>query len=263
MALGELNSQRSQDRQLAREITALLGTDDLISMALESWKDLVDEFEYDQVAQAPKNYDLVPGLVEVLFCLLPALRAARRGHCSRLARDKAHPSKSNVSIFNSPSTTVSRSYDTQQDTHADERKGVERILEIAAELLAKRDKLATKRSKNAAKYAPGFETERGDLRDYILRRRGGKSMDLENMKRFEIREKQLREVLCRWYDTRFQSKLLTISADYRRQISRDPNVRDKLANLRPGKSKDKHLQIQDDIGHATEVIDFLNPANSS
>ena len=232
-------------------------------MALESWKDLVDEFEYDQVAQAPKNYDLVPGLVEVLFCLLPALRAARRGHCSRLARDKAHPSKSNVSIFNSPSTTVSRSYDTQQDTHADERKGVERILEIAAELLAKRDKLATKRSKNAAKYAPDFENEWGDLRDYILRRRSGKSMDLENMKRFEIREKQLREVLCRWYDTRFQSKLLTISADYRRQISRDPNVRDKLANLRPGKSKDKHLQIQDDIGHATEVIDFLNAANSS
>ncbi len=202
LAHDEHNSQRSQDGQMAKEITALLGTDDLISMALESWKDLVDEFEYDQGAQAPQGYDLVPGLVEVLFCLLPALRAARRGHCSRLARDKAHPSKTNVSTFNSSTTAVSKSFDPQQETHEDERKEVERALEIAAELLARRDKLATKRSKNAEKYAPRFEKERADLRDYFLRRKSGKSMIPEDIKHFEVKEKRLREVLSRWYDTR-------------------------------------------------------------
>ena len=247
---------------MAKEITALLGTNDLISMALESWKDLVDELEYDPVALAPKGYDLVPDLVELLFCLLPALRAARRGHCSRLARDKAHPSKSNVPIFNSPNTTVWGSIDAQQDTHAAERKEVERVLDIAAELLAKRDKLATKRSKNAERFAPGFEKERDDLREYFQQRRSGMSINLESMKHFEIREKKLREALSRWYDTRSQNKLLTISAEYRQQISRDPNVRGKLANLRPGKSKDKHLQIRHDIGRATEVIDFLNVDSS-
>ena len=188
---------------MAKEITALLGTDDLISMALESWKDLVDEFEYDQVAQALQGYDLVPGLVEVLFCLLSALRAARRGHCSRLARDKAHSSKTNVSTFNSPNTAVPRSFDPQQETHADERGGVERVLEIAAELLANRDKLATKRSKNAEKYAPDFENEKLDLRDYLLLRRSGKSTDSEEIEQFEVKEVKLREVLSRWYDTRF------------------------------------------------------------
>ena len=198
----ELNSQRSQDRQMAKEITALLGIDDLISMALESWKDLVNEFEYDQVAQASKDYDFVPGLVEVLFSLLPALRSARQCHCSKLARDKAHPSKTNISTFNSPTTAVSRSSDSQQETHEDEREEVERVLEIAAELLAKRDKLATKKSKNAEKYASEFEKERTDLRDYILRRRSGKSMDPEDIKQFEVRETRLREVLSRWCDTR-------------------------------------------------------------
>ena len=182
---------------MAKDITALLGIDDLISMALESWKDLVNEFEYDQVVQDPKDYDFVPGLVEVLFSLLPALRSARRGHCLKLARDKAHPSKATVSTFNSPTTAVSRSSDPQQETHEDERKEVERVLEITADLLAKRDKLARKRSKNAEKYAPGFEKEKVGLRDYILRRRSGKSMDPEEIKYFEVKEKRLCEVLGR------------------------------------------------------------------
>ena len=180
---------------MAKEITALLGTDDLISMALKSWKDLVDEFEYDQVAQTPKGYDFVPGLVEALFCLLPALRAARRDHSFRLTRDKAHPSRTNVSASNSPTAAVSRSLDPRQDTYEGERKEVERILEITAELLAKRDKLAMKRSKNAEKYAPGFEGERTELGVYFLRRKSGKPMDPEFIKDCEVKKRRLREVL--------------------------------------------------------------------
>ena len=177
---------------MAKEITALLGTDDLISMALESWKDLVDEFEYDQIAQAPKGYDFVPGLVEVLYCLLPALKAARRGHCLRLTRDKAQPSRINIPTFSSPTTAVSRSLGQHQETHEDDRKEVERIFEIAAELLAKRDKLATKKSKSAEKYAPWFERERVQLQAYILQQRSGTSMDPEIMRN---KERRLREVL--------------------------------------------------------------------
>ena len=180
---------------MAKEITALLGTDDLISMALKSWKDLVDEFEYDQVALAPKAYEFVPGLVEVLFCLLPALRAARRDHCLRLTRDKAHPSRTNVPTFNSPTTAVSRSLVPHQETSEDDRKEAERVFEIAAELLAKRDKLATKKSKRAEKYAPWFEKERIELRAYFLQQKSGKSMDPEFMKNCEVKKRRLREVL--------------------------------------------------------------------
>lgn len=205
LGLDELNSERSQDRQMAKEITALLGTDDLISMALESWKDLVEEFEYDQVAQAPRGHDFVPGLVELLFGLLPPLRAARRDHCLRLARDKAHPSMTNVSVYDSANTAVSKSFNPQQETREDERKEIERNLQLVAELLAKRDKLATKRSKKAEKYAPWFEKERVDLRAYFLERRSGKSMHPEDLKDFEFKAKRLRDVLSRWHEIRLWS----------------------------------------------------------
>ena len=107
---------------MAKEISALLATDDLISMALKSWKDLVDDFDYDQGAQALKGYDFVPGLVEVLFCLLPALSAARRDHCLRLTRDKTYTSRTNVPTSNSPTTAVSMPLDPHQETHEDENE---------------------------------------------------------------------------------------------------------------------------------------------
>ena len=67
------------------QITALLGTDELIPMALESWKDNVGQHEDVQAGNAfNTNYNPGPDLVEILFDLLPALRAARRSYCSRL-----------------------------------------------------------------------------------------------------------------------------------------------------------------------------------
>lgn len=78
------NSERRRDSQYAEEITALLGTDKLIPTALESWKDRVDQHEYVQAGHCSTNYNPVPGLVEILFDLLPALRAARRTYCSCL-----------------------------------------------------------------------------------------------------------------------------------------------------------------------------------
>ena len=122
MALDEFNSQRRQDREMAKEITALLGTDDLISMALKSWKDLVDEFEYDLVTQAHTDYNFVPGLVEVLFDLLPTLRAARRNHSSRLIRDETQTNSTNDLTFNSPATTVLMPPDPHQETYKDENE---------------------------------------------------------------------------------------------------------------------------------------------
>lgn len=69
----------------AEQVKALLGTSELLPMALERWKDSVDQHEYIQADQAKTNFNPVPGLVEILFDLVPALRAARRTYCSRLA----------------------------------------------------------------------------------------------------------------------------------------------------------------------------------
>ena len=77
------NTDQAPDSQFAKQVTALLGTDELLPMALESWKDSVDQHEYFQAGHINTNFNPVPGLVEILFDLLPALRAARETYCSR------------------------------------------------------------------------------------------------------------------------------------------------------------------------------------
>ena len=79
------NSERYNDGRSAEEITALLGTDELIPMALESWKDSVDQYQYIQAGHDfNTEFNPVPGLVEILFDLLPAVRGTRRMYCLRL-----------------------------------------------------------------------------------------------------------------------------------------------------------------------------------
>lgn len=63
------NTERLRDAQSA--VTASLGTDELIPMALESWKNSVDQHEYVQASHV-SNYNPVPELAEILFDLFPA-----------------------------------------------------------------------------------------------------------------------------------------------------------------------------------------------
>ena len=79
------NSERYHDGPSAEQITALLGTDELIPMALESWRDSVAQYQYVQAGHVfNTKYNPVPGLVEILFDLLPAVRGTRSTYCSRL-----------------------------------------------------------------------------------------------------------------------------------------------------------------------------------
>lgn len=93
------NTERLRDAQSA--VIALLGTDELIPMALESWKDSVDQHEYVQAGHVP-NYKPVPGLVEILFDLLPALRATCRTYCFRPAEAESPEDNGTSTLLHQP-----------------------------------------------------------------------------------------------------------------------------------------------------------------
>lgn len=93
------NTERLRDAQSA--VIALPGTDELIPMALESWKGSVDQHEYVQAGHVP-NYNPVPGLVEILFDLLPALRATRRTYCFRHAEAESPEDNGTSTLLHQP-----------------------------------------------------------------------------------------------------------------------------------------------------------------
>lgn len=76
------------DQHRAQAITALLGSDELTSFALDSWTKNLPEKQAAGETSPPLSVtrgDLVPDLIQTLFDLLPALRAAKQTYCILLA----------------------------------------------------------------------------------------------------------------------------------------------------------------------------------
>ena len=130
-----VNEERFRDQQRAQATTALLGSDALIGFALESWNNLLERQADDQTSPAVSRTggDLVPDLVQILFDLLPALRAARQTYCIRLAEISARPE-----------TIAEGQVDVSTAVVIPSRDSVE----------SKRDKLATKKGKDVRLYSP-------------------------------------------------------------------------------------------------------------
>lgn len=78
-------------QQNAQAITALLGTDELMDMALESWNNLLESQFNEETS--PTSFqtgdDLIPDLIQILFDLSPVLRAARHTYFVDLEEARA------------------------------------------------------------------------------------------------------------------------------------------------------------------------------
>lgn len=92
----------------------------------------------------------VPDLVEVLFDLVPALRAARRSYCFRLAENSALAET--IAEGQADTSTAPAGAILSSDS-------VERKLDAAGEILGKRDKVATKKGKDVGLYSRIFRRE--------------------------------------------------------------------------------------------------------
>ena len=194
--------------QNAEEITALLGTDELIPMALESWKDSVDRYTQGHVST---DYNPVPDLVELLFDLLPAFRAMRQAYCSGLTKAETYggdivntPLSQAATVLLSAGTspTVIRasqhlpnstqSTSTRQPNFDEDSIDVANLKFDQADLiLRKLDKIT--KSKGRTAFAPRLHSERNSLHEFHLDRKRRKDLDAKDIKAISAKQHQLIE----------------------------------------------------------------------
>lgn len=193
---GDDNKQRVQDQVMARGITALLGTDELLHIALESWKTFVEQYEYDEKDRSYRNHNYIPGLVETLFDLVPGLRAARRAYCA----DQAVNQQS-VNTDMSLNVTADSPLSETRSPEGPSFEEVVRNLDMTVEVLTRRDKIFVKKKNGPAPYAPVFKEEKARIQKYYLSRKDRKSMNTRELEDFQSRQDELLQVLSRWHFT--------------------------------------------------------------
>ena len=200
-------SEGLRDGQNAEEITAMLGTDELIPMALESWKDSVERYEYTQ-GHVNTNYNPVPGLVEVLFDLLPAFRAMRQAYCSGLTEAEI----SGRDVINAPlshAATVLLSAGTgatvirpsqhlpasaKQPSFDEDSVDVANLkFDHADVILRKLDKIA--KNKDRPAYAPRLHSERKSLDEFHHERKLRKDLNAKDLKAIIANQDRLIETI--------------------------------------------------------------------
>ncbi|KAM0794696.1 hypothetical protein BDR22DRAFT_894850 [Usnea florida] len=191
--------------QNAEEITALLGTDELIPMALESWKDSVDRYTQGHVST---DYNPVPDVVELLFDLLPAFRAMRQAYCSGLTN-------SVEGVVNAPlshaatvllsagtgATVIRASQHLPISTHFTSTKEPsfdEDSVDVANSKFDQADRILRKldksaKSKGITAYAPRFHSERNSLHEFHLDRKRRKDLDAKDIKAISAKQHQIIE----------------------------------------------------------------------
>jgi len=181
--------------QLQTEITALLGTDEVVQMAVGRWASLLVQQGEDQNQERnsdPTKTDMksIAMTIECLFDLLPAIREERRAYFLYL--EWAEKRKA-VGVGQQQQTASNRQH-TEEDNMVQNLEEVDRILKI-------KDKAASSQAKSQGKrvkiYSPLFQKERERLADFYsaLSNEDVRSMTPEEEKRFRQRQAQLTEIL--------------------------------------------------------------------
>lgn len=112
-------------------------------LALERWKNLLERQADTETSPTGSRTggDLIPDLVQILFDLLPALRAAKQTYCIRLAENSAHPET--MALGQADVSRVPFSVKASRD-------GVDRKLKAVGGILSEWDKSAAVKGKDAA-----------------------------------------------------------------------------------------------------------------
>ena len=141
----EIGSGESEDLdQTWHEITALLGTDELIKPAVEIWTDYIAEEQMvpenhrgPDAEQVFKDIKTLSRTIECLFDLLPAIRARRRTFC-HLARQHrkqdAILQSSAVSIPEERTMLSSQLYAVHNEIKETDRKTAAALKKVAERL---------------------------------------------------------------------------------------------------------------------------------
>jgi hypothetical protein len=191
-------TQRSTDlpiAQLQKEVTALLGTDEVVQMAVERWANFLAQQGDDQNKERsddPTKTDMksIAMTIECLFDLLPAIREERRAYFLHLewAGTRKAPD-------------VSEQQQTASNGQSAEEENMVQNLEEVDRMLRMKDKAVAIQAKYQGKqvkfYSPLFQKERERLADFYSARSGEdvRSMTPEEEKNLRQRQTQLAEIL--------------------------------------------------------------------
>lgn len=133
--------------------------------------------------------DLIPELIQILFDLLPTLRAARQTYRIRLAEARAQ----SATVMQNQADEITSSSSVKPSSDSVERK-----LEAVDEILSKRDKVATKRGQNVKLYSPVFRKERERLREFYASQSKRSLPKDQDRKQLEWRHNELDTTLGQW-----------------------------------------------------------------
>ena len=152
-----MNNDKLRDQERAKQITALLGTDDMIYIALEIWKEFIDEDDEKEADVETVNIDVISGLIENLFDLLPSLRAARRIYSLRvLGRGSPLENTSLVQTLSSKRTARAKSAQRLLSESDDQES------DFLGDRLKKRDEMVSKLPEigsNDKLYSPSYKND--------------------------------------------------------------------------------------------------------
>lgn len=139
------NQERHHVMNRAQAIKALLASDTLINMALESWKNLVDRQANTGTVttRIKREGRLIPDFIQVLFDLLPTLRVALQTYCICLAEAEDRTKNKSRAATSSGNETPFDQIQSQ--------------LSVVGEILSKREKLAQEKGQNVKSYSPIFK----------------------------------------------------------------------------------------------------------
>ena len=189
----DLHINQRKDKQEEEERMALLGKDEVFPIAIEAWKNTIGRQEIEETLPSPTRSNVVPALVEILFDLLPALRAARRSCCSGHAPDETPRTVASVGM----PVQIPGKPAFKKSTTALSFDKVRRSLDAAAVILAKHDGFFTKQRGSVTLYTPIFERERTRLADFYASRRDKPLPKGDDPKALKSMQTRLVQILCK------------------------------------------------------------------
>ena len=172
-------------------------------MALKNWKDSVGQLEYVQASHdVDTNYNPISDLVEVLFDLLPSIRAMRRTYCSRSAETENLEDNGTTALVHQPADLRSVGKSTTQTFNGEEPIFDESYVVLANLKFEKVDvifKNLDKTTKSERSYISRLQSEKDGLDRFHNDRRSRGDVDAANLGAVFEKQKELVERLGEKY----------------------------------------------------------------
>ena len=232
-------------------------------MALESWKDSVDQYQYVQADHVLNTkYNPVPGLVEILFDFLPAIRGMRQTYCSRAVEGENLEGTVTTALLREPAAL--RSVITMQHFTSEEPMFDESSVDSANLKFEKVDSIFRKLDKILKKeshYTSRLQSEKESLNRFHDDRRNRRSLNAVALDGIIEKQIKLDNTLGEQCPIKMiLDGVLSILAEF---IKDSPDVSNLSVHVRRFLRKRQGKEVENKIKQAESLLSFLTNTNRS